>query len=449
VRNALRPNRWATLLTVVIALSALPSHVAAQDTYPGETRDPSGIALVGALVGTSPYQVAPKNEQQAMAFDQALTLAKTNGNDMGYPWLDPVTGTLELAAVNDKGKSVALDAPTGILIKGAQIGTQISAVPHRITTAQASITQLNQVSDAATRLHSQGVPNSDLIYMTEPDQEHNRVIITISSLNEDLMSSLASRFGTDLIAVRVQGPRPPAHTTGRTNDLPPFWGGAFLGLPGKTCTTGFAWYVSQYAMLTAGHCASNGASTVNFSNYYNAGSVASGTNENWSDTTGSEIFQPNGQSGCCNDYHGDLALVRLPTYHTQAAVYGGSAGNPTSVQVGSMYPHRANENDTACLDGRVTGEWCATVALTGASMWYSNNGPNVWARNIDLWQTWNFNCIIDGDSGGPVYQYSAAHKVQAMGIISGASELLGSCTVYFTDIWDAWYGLPGGPLTTG
>jgi hypothetical protein len=436
--NALHPRLLVPLLTVAVALSATPGHAVAKVPYPGETLDPSGIALVGP----TPYQVVPKNEQQALAFDQALTLAENNGNDMGYPWLDTATGTLELSVTTDKGRSAAMSADAN---------SQISQLPQVVTTAQASFAQLNRIQDAVSRLNAQGVPNSDLIYMSEPDQEHNRIVITVSSLNEGLMLNLASRFGTGLIAVRVQGPRPEAHTADspRNHDSPPFWGGAYWQDSGHACTTGFAWYANQYAMLTAGHCAPDGAATVSFSGYGNVGSIASGTNENWSDSTGSELFQPNGQSGCCDTYHGDLALVRLPVYKTDPTVYAGSANNPTSVPVGSMYPHHANIGDKACVDGRVTGEWCDTVINTGVYVDYYSNGPNVVARNVDVWQAWNLNCISLGDSGGPVYQYRSDGKVEAMGIISGYSEIVGHCLVYFTDIWDAWYGLPGAPLTTG
>ncbi len=428
-------SRWAAILCLVVAMSALPGHAMAAATYPGETLDPSGIALVGPV----PYQVSPKNEQQAIAFAQAERLAKKNPNDMGYPWLDEATGTLELSAVNDSGKLAAGTADGD---------AQISGLVHKATTAHASIAQLDRISDAVTRLHAEGVPHSDLIYMTEPDQQHNRIIITVSGLNEELMSSLASRFGTSLIAVRVKGPQPQARTAyDRNNDSPAFWGGAYWQDSAHACTTGFSWKVgSQYAMLTAGHCAPNGASSVSFSSYANAGFINSGTEENWTDGTGTVYFQPNGQSGCCNTNRGDLALVRL-YYSSGPVIYRGGATNPWTSAVARMHPTPMAMNDYVCTSGRVTGEWCGNVQVTEANIWYFLNGWGTWARHVVQINALNTTCPMAGDSGGPVFYTRADGRVDAAGIISGSGQPLPlACQVYVTDIWDAWYGLPGGPI---
>jgi hypothetical protein len=58
------------------------------------------------------------------------------------------------------------------------------------------------------------------------------------------------------------------------------------------------------------------------------------------------------------------------------------------------------------------------------------------------------NCIIGGDSGGPVYPVRADTAVAAKGIISGQNSDPSNCYVFFTDTWDAYYGLPG-QLTIG
>src|SRR5262245_48895774 len=64
----------------------------------GAKRDSSGIALVG----DEPIQAQGLTEGQAAAFDKALTAALENPDDLGYPWVDPSTGTLELATATPK-----------------------------------------------------------------------------------------------------------------------------------------------------------------------------------------------------------------------------------------------------------------------------------------------------------------------------------------------------------
>ena len=130
-----------------------------------------------------------------MAFDAALNLAMKHRDDLGYPWVEPDTGTLELAAANATG--------TAILVS-AKATAAMSAVPTRVTTAKASMAKLDEIADAVTRLNAQGVPDAGLIYRTEPDQRDDLIVITVSSLSETLMTALASKFGTSLIAVRVR-----------------------------------------------------------------------------------------------------------------------------------------------------------------------------------------------------------------------------------------------------
>jgi hypothetical protein len=142
--------------------------------------------------------------------------------------------------------------------------------------------------------------------MTEPDQKNNRIIVTVSEAPDDLLDALAARFGTERIAVRIEGPAPQASTAAnRDSDSPPFWGGAKF-YPDLTCTTGFPWNVGSgvSGMLTAGHCAPTGSTSVNYPAYNNVGTIRSDYEENWDTTYGTQYFR--GQSV----YRGDLALVR-------------------------------------------------------------------------------------------------------------------------------------------
>lgn len=181
------------------------------------------------------------------AFDAALTLALENPNDLGYPWFETDTGTLDLSAADSKGKTI---------LAGARSAAAISAVPTRLTTAQASVAELFNIGDAVTPLHSRGVPDADLIYMTEPDQRDNLIVITVSKASQKLTAALADQFGTTHIAVRVRPLDGTAGANSRASDSPPFWGGAKIKTPVGSCTTGFAWAVgSVSALLTAAHCA--------------------------------------------------------------------------------------------------------------------------------------------------------------------------------------------------
>jgi hypothetical protein len=58
-------------------------------------------------------------------------------------------------------------------------------------------------------------------------------------------------------------------------------------------------------------------------------------------------------------------------------------------------------------------------------------------------------CPTHGDSGGPVYHKRSDGKVIAYGIFSGSAPLLAACSVWMTDIWDAYVGLPGSLKVTG
>lgn len=50
-------------------------------------------------------------------------------------------------------------------------------------------------------------------------------------------------------------------------------------------------------------------------------------------------------------------------------------------------------------------------------------------------------------SGAPAYRTLSGGDVAAVGIFSGYLPVGVGCQTYFTDIWDAYYALPGVPLT--
>lgn len=424
-------SRISVLATAFVLVAAMvPANARAEgvngvDPYStslAERIDASGIPLVGP----DAIQFRGENEAQAIAFDAALNLAFEHRDDMGYPWIDLEAKTLRLSATTDQGAKAAADAISTIPVAG---------LATKITMAQASIAKLDAIADDATRLVEAGVPRADLIWMTEPDQKDNRVVITVSESNAELMSALAARYGTELIAVRVRAGGPLAATT-RDGDAPAFWGGAyFTTSTGKACTTGFAWTAGVSAMLTAAHCISTGG-TVSYPSYANVGTVASGSEENWSDSNGTEYYT--GQ----NVYRGDIALIRYSSYSSAASIYSGAPHTSTSSAVKSMASRWSQVGDAACVNGVVTGEWCGMVTATGGNAWYIVNGINVWARHVNQAEAVGNTCPTHGDSGAPVYR-TVSGGVAAVGVLSGSLPLVAECAVYFTDIQDAFYGLPG------
>jgi hypothetical protein len=353
---------------------------------------------------------------------------------MGYPWVDHESKTLELRAANAAGQTAAALAERKL---------PKAALATRITTARASIAQLEAIADDATRLIDAGLSHADLIWMTEPDQKNNRLVITISKSNDELMAALANRYGTDLVEVRVR-PGGPAAALNRDADYPAFFGGARWSSTTYQCTTGFAWNTGSYgAMITAAHCISTGGNA-SYTNFPNVGSVTSASEENWSSTTGTQYYP--GQSV----YRGDVALIR---YHSNGSsgtyIYSGAPGTSTASAVAVMHTQWAQTGDAVASNGVTHGEWSGVVTTTGGNIWYLVNGIHVWGRNMVVATALGPDCPEHGDSGAPVYQKRADGKVIAFGILSGSLPLGVSCDMYFTDIRDTYFGLPGSLKVTG
>jgi hypothetical protein len=148
--------------------------------------DATGILFVS--VG-EPIQARPPNEAFAVAFSRALELAEANGDDLGYPWIDPSTGQLVLSAVTPRGRQ---------LIEAASI-----ALPHRIRDVLHGAGELRRIQDDVTFLRSRGVPGAELIYATVPDHRDNRALIVISAMSPPLLDALAALYPVDALAVRV------------------------------------------------------------------------------------------------------------------------------------------------------------------------------------------------------------------------------------------------------
>jgi hypothetical protein len=71
------------------------------------------------------------------------------------------------------------------------------------------------------------------------------------------------------------------------------------------------------------------------------------------------------------------------------------------------------------------------------------NGINVWARHMQGASSLGNTCPTHGDSGAPVFRKQWTDAVAAVGIYCGGFPEVLACDAYFTDIWDAFDGLPG------
>lgn len=153
---------------------------------PSRNLDVTGILLVE--VGEQ-VQTGPLTEALGQSFSDAMVLAEGNGDDLGYPWVDPATGELVLSVLTPRGRDLVDTA-------GINVPVRIRQVAH-------GAAELRRIQDDATFLNSQGVPGAELIYMTVPDFRDNRAMIVISAASRPLLDYLAEHYPVDALAVQV------------------------------------------------------------------------------------------------------------------------------------------------------------------------------------------------------------------------------------------------------
>lgn len=131
---------WVASLALALAFAGLvPPPVAWANA--------SGIELVSEIT-----QARPTSEAQAQAFDDAMQFAMAFPDDVGYPWIDPASNTLELSAATSMGKEF--------------LSTLLPpmAEAHRVRDVRFSFGQLERIKHEVTTLAAAGVPDADLIY---------------------------------------------------------------------------------------------------------------------------------------------------------------------------------------------------------------------------------------------------------------------------------------------
>lgn len=269
------------------------------------------------------------------------------------------------------------------------------------------------------------------------------VTVSANAATDTLRNALAAWTGPAKVSIEVDEAPVTAQPASRDYDWgPPLLGGARTESFGVLCSDSFSWRVSgNPAMLTAGHCKPNGGA-VGVPDHY-IGSVTAASEESWNDGDGSTPL--------AGAMRGDVALIRT-VVDTAPKMYRGGITAPASgaATVRDMWTRRAAPGDTACSGGASSGEiciWTVTGVYQNVAYWDGGVFKGT-ARNVITTQyRYDGNCVIGGDSGGSVFGIYDAQSVIALGIISGRSTLLSGCSVIYTDVWDAYVGLPGSIAT--
>ncbi|MGI5242995.1 trypsin-like peptidase domain-containing protein [Dactylosporangium sp. CA-139066] len=332
-------------------------------------------------------------------------------------------------------------------VTGWKPGQRSAGARQRQRTVKASRATFDRLRADITTLTSAKLPGQEHITAVTPDGANNRLILDVDRLDDGLLDGLAARYGTELIAVRYEQPTDRGRLQARENDTSGglgFYGGANLQgtNTGSGCTSGFSWYsgTTNY-MLTAGHCFHSGGGA--WTPAENMGFVTPGSRENWLSGTGTQFFT--GQS----TYYGDLALVELSNgRHSAGKIYSGGQNSTSSRTVAEMWSRSPARGDQFCSGGRLSGEQCGWVVQQTGFDYRLSTGE--WVRTTTAAYKYSGTCSIPGDSGGPVYTIRGDGAVAAKGIwswggggVNGSGTSLIPCSGGFTDIWFAYYGLPG------
>ncbi len=367
-------------------------------------------------------------------------LTRQRPTDFGLPLADARANTLLIRTATPAG-----DAFASLWMQQAaeiRMGTKAVTLPRpsvatTLRSASRSFTEIDHVLQDAIGPKAMDLPDWQLIFTTEPDFANNRAIITIDRMSDPLLFALAARFGTDILAVRVEQRPIVRAAVGRTADDPPFWGGARINVPAGGCTSGFPWITgTQSQMLTAGHCAPDGGSVSTPSAFM--GSVTSSSMENWNNGTGTVPFA--GQTAL----RGDLALVDVTNGSSGNHIYRGDWQSSSSSWVAGKGGSPV-VGESVCSGGAYSGDQCSfIVSRVGVQVTY-NFGLGVARYMVEASRSYG-GCVQSGDSGGPVFTTNPDTSVMAKGVIgafAGTGASGDPCMTWFTDIWDAYWGLPG------
>jgi len=229
-----RRIRVRPLLAIQVALVALGLAGGAWATSVLATHEvqlPAGANTSRLMIVAAPDpEPQPLPEALAKAWSDARWLADSASADFGAPWADRVTGHLVVAPTGERGRALVRAWTTeGVdvqLRKPMFLSPPSVPVTERVPSR--SWADLQLIADDATRLVAAGVTDADLMRTTTVDVAHDRVVLTVARFSEPLFASLAARYGTEAIAVRID-PNAGAVPTVSVLPTPPLFIAPLLG----------------------------------------------------------------------------------------------------------------------------------------------------------------------------------------------------------------------------
>jgi len=215
-----------------------------------------------------------------------------------------------------------------------------------------------------------------------PDAANNVVQLTVTELNDGVVSRLQERYEASAIAVAQEDmPEPSVPlVASRLADIPPWNGGDRLTYAGSACSSGIpvqANTSSNTYMLTAGHCFPVGAGVFNGSNF-----VGNVTYQDWNASL---------------DPRSDSELISTPM--SKYIWRGPLASSYRGTQISGAYDTLGEYG--ICASGSFTGEDNCGDKIVGVNVCGEEGGQGVCPS--DVVQHDGALVAQHGDSGGPVY----------------------------------------------
>jgi hypothetical protein len=182
--------RFLAILVLATFFFAIgPSEPACQPRpTESDARHRSGLALAP---GRGPCH-ASIDDRLGLAYDRAYRFAEAHPGDLGYPWDDRGNFTLVVTAVTPRGRVLA-EQWSGL---GWEVPVQIRSVTR-------SFAELEQIKHDLIDIARMGLPGSEDIRFTTGDSEHNRVIIGVQRLTDEVAAAIVARYGMEAVAVQV------------------------------------------------------------------------------------------------------------------------------------------------------------------------------------------------------------------------------------------------------
>lgn len=418
------PYRHASGLLVVAP--------ADENVVPQELRDARGFASTIALQNPHDFGFPLVRDGRILlpvTSERTASLADATSADTMASELQRVEQEFKQTSSAEPGERLELDSK-----KITNLFSDIFSVVHGSETWEEIENLNNEVFDLAVR------PEFDDAWAwgSEIDPASGRIILTVERLTESLSKALVESHDTETVVVTEETSPNTEPQDSRNSDTNPFYGGARIYTPAG-CSAAFAWSSSgTYPMLSAGHCAPNGTSTVTTGAGSTMGKILSGSRENWTNGVGTVLM-----TGATR-YRGDISLIRMAgSSDSWARMWRGGVNSTKYNTVKDAWVRIAERGDRYCVGGASTGENCGYTVIRGGpyNHRYSNGTvvrPAVLGRNYDTSK-----CTASGDSGGPIFTIRSDGYIQAKGVHSGGTAAASYCVNVFTDIYHPITAWPG------